>query len=86
MPSPVPITIPPNDHRFHALSELAREGVEEAFSDLWHEYGIDLFPQIGQSGLSQISSGGPPWQPWSHETKCSAIGAIGLFGAPPVEA
>jgi hypothetical protein len=39
--SPNIATIPSNDLRFQALSQLATEGVEEAVSDLWHEYGVD---------------------------------------------
>jgi hypothetical protein len=38
-----PATTQTTDPRFQALFQLAQEGVEEAASDLWHEYGIYWF-------------------------------------------
>ena len=35
-----PATTHTTDPRFQALFQLAQEGVEEAVSDLWHEYGV----------------------------------------------
>jgi hypothetical protein len=39
-----PTTIQTTDPRLQALFQLAQEGVEEAASDLWHEYGVLISP------------------------------------------
>jgi len=51
-----PATIQTTDPRFQALFQLAHEGVEEAASDLWHEYGVYWFrPASDEAGTVDVS-------------------------------